>query len=130
LGGSTLGVAPEPSVTWELTLASEPAGGATVVRVKGRLGTATSGGLIEALGAAIDAGERRLVVDLADVDYTSSAGLLALDAVSGRMALAGGRLVLCGLVEPVRMALDLASLLPHFTIAASREAALAILAEG
>jgi stage II sporulation protein AA (anti-sigma F factor antagonist) len=116
-------------VTWALTLASEPADGARVVRVKGRLGTATSGALIEALVTAIDAGERCLVLDLSDVDYASSAGLLALDAVSGRMELAGGRFVLCGLMEPVRMAFDLAGLLPHFTIAPSREAALLMLAQ-
>ncbi len=69
--------------------------------------------------AAIDAGERRVVVDLSGVDYASSAGLLALDAIAGRIHVAGGTLVLCGLAEPVRLVLDLAGLLPHFTIEAS-----------
>ena len=46
----------------------------------------------------------------------SSAGLLALEAVSGRLHAAGGSLVVCGLAEPVRLVFDLAGLLPHFTI--------------
>ena len=96
----------------------------------GRLGTLSSGDLIEALVAAINGGARLVLVDLSAVDYISSAGLLALDAASGRVQAAGGELVLCGLVEPVRLAFDLAGLLPHFTIAPSRDPALARLAAG
>ncbi len=94
----------------------------------GRLGTLSSGDLIEALIAAVNGGARLVIVDLAAVDYVSSAGLLALDAVSGRVQAAGGELVLCGLVEPVRLAFDLAGLLPHFAITPSRDLALAQLA--
>jgi anti-anti-sigma factor len=62
------------------------------------------------------------------VDYISSAGLLALEAVSGRVQQADGELVLCGLIEPVRLAFDLAGLLPHFAVEPSRELALTRLA--
>jgi anti-anti-sigma factor len=64
------------------------------------------------------------------VDYISSAGLLALDAIAGRVHQAGGDLVLCGLVEPVRLAFDLSGLLPHFAVEPSRDLAIRRLAEG
>jgi anti-anti-sigma factor len=106
------------------------AGEVHVFAPAGRLGTLSSGDLIEALVGAIKDGVRLLLVDLAGVDYISSAGLLALDAVSGRVQAVSGELVLCRLVEPVRLAFDLAGLLPHFVIAPSRDLALARFAAG
>jgi anti-anti-sigma factor len=101
----------------------EAAGDVLVVRLAGRLGTAASGAAAEAIAGAIDEGHRRIVCDLSGVDYASSAGLLALDAVNGRMQAAGGRLVLCGLPEAVCLALEFAGLFEAFSIERSREAA-------
>jgi anti-anti-sigma factor len=103
-------------MTWHLRVARTSVDGICFLRLDGRLGTAGSGELIEAIVTAISEGERRLVVDLSGVDYASSAGLLALDAIAGRTYVAGGTLVLCGLTEPVRWVMDLAGLLPQFTI--------------
>ncbi|WP_410963986.1 STAS domain-containing protein, partial [Salmonella sp. SAL4448] len=85
----------------------------------------SSATLIEALVGAIDEGHRRVVVDLQEVDYISSAGLLALDAVSGRMHHAGGQLALCELSEPVTLAFQLSGLLEHFAIEPTRRDAVA-----
>jgi len=112
-------------VTWKLTIGRESSDGVAVLRVEGRLGTASSGDLIGAIVGAIESGDRRLLIDLAGVDYVSSAGLLALDAASGRMHVAGGTLVLCGLTEPVRLALELSGLLPHFIVDGSKDDGLA-----
>ena len=112
-------------MTWKLTIGREVRGNVAILRVDGRLGTASSGGLIEAVVHAIRAGDRRLLLDLGGVDYASSAGLMALVAADGRMHEAGGELVLCALSGPVRLALDLAGLLPDFTVEESLEAALA-----
>jgi anti-anti-sigma factor len=90
-----------------------------LVRLDGRLGTEGAGELAEAMAAAVEAGERRVLVDVSGVDYASSAGLMALDAIAGRVSAAGGAMVLCGLTEPVRLVFDLAGLLPRFTIAPS-----------
>jgi stage II sporulation protein AA (anti-sigma F factor antagonist) len=79
-----------------------------VLTVAGRLAAASCGELTQALMDAIGTGTRRIVVDLSGVDYISSAGLLALEAVAARMRAEGGALVLCGLTVPVRRALDLA----------------------
>jgi anti-anti-sigma factor len=111
-------------VTWTLRVRREVVAGVAVLRVHGRLGTAASGELLEAIVDAIRAGDRRLVLDLEGVDYASSAGLLVLDAAAGRMHEAGGELVLCAVSEPLRVVLDLAGLLPHVTVEPSVGAAL------
>jgi len=112
-------------MTWHLRVARTRVDGICLFRLDGRLGTAASGELIEAIVTAINEGERRLLVDLSGVDYASSAGLLALDAIAGRTYVAGGTLVLSGLTEPVRWVMDLAGLLPQFTIESSAADALA-----
>jgi len=103
-------------------------GDVTVFTVAGRLGTLSSGDLIETLAGAVTAGARRLVIDLAGVDYVSSAGLMALEAVMARLLVVGGDFILCGLTEPVRLALDFGGLLEHFPEVPSRDDALARLA--
>jgi anti-sigma B factor antagonist len=113
------------SRTWRLAVRSERAGDILVVAAAGRLGSQTSGPLIEAMVAALEDGHRRILCDLAGVDYASSAGLLALDAIAGRVSVDAGTLVLCGLTEPVRLVLGLSGLLPHFAVAPDRAAGLA-----
>jgi anti-anti-sigma factor len=97
----------------------------TVFACTGRLSTLSSGDLIDTLSAAIEQGTRRLVLDLSGVDYLSSAGLLALHALLGRLVGAGGHLVLCGLTPPVRIAFELSGLLPDYAEEPSLEQAMA-----
>lgn len=98
--------------------------------VQGRLGTLSSGELVETLAKAVNGGDRRVVVDLAGVDYLSSAGLLALHALLGRFIAAGGELALCGLTVPVRTSFELSGLLPDFVEEPSRELAIARVSGG
>jgi anti-anti-sigma factor len=111
-------------LVWPLSIHAERCDGVLVLAPCGRLGTVSAGDLIEVIVDALAAGERLLVVDLAGVDYISSAGLLALDAVLGRLHQAGGQLVLASLTEPVRLACDFAGLLPHFDVEPARDAAI------
>ena len=118
-------------MTWKLSIRRESVRpGLTVLQVDGRLGSALSGDLIEAIVGAIGAGDRQLIVDLANVDYISSAGLLALDAAAGRTHVVAGTLILCGLTEPVRLAFELSGLLPHFSVETTRDVAIAKLSLG
>ena len=121
---------PTPVLTWSLRIDRTRVGDVDVFAPVGRLGTLSSGDLTEALVGAVKEGARSLVVDFAGVDYISSAGLLALDAVSDRVHQAGGELVLCGLIVPVRLAFDLAGLLADFCVEPARELALARLGRG
>jgi anti-anti-sigma factor len=98
-----------------------------VLELAGRVGVASAGFLADALTRAFDRGDR-LVVDFSGVDYLSSAGLRALDVAAGRGAGNGSGsdiLVLCGVPESVRIALDLAGVLPRLQVESSREAAIA-----
>jgi anti-anti-sigma factor len=115
------------ALRWQLTVAREDHGAVVVFLVRGRLGTLSAGDLIEALAGSIACGARRIVLDLSGVDYLSSAGLLALDAVLGRLHMVDGELVICGITEPVRIAFELSGLLAHFREAPSSADALALL---
>jgi stage II sporulation protein AA (anti-sigma F factor antagonist) len=124
---------PEPSVTpstWRLVIQQTVRDGALIVSPAGRLGRFGSGDLIEALVAAMAEGHRKIVLDLSGVDYLSSAGLFALEMVLGRMHQEGGELALCGVTEPVRLALDLAGLLAHVAVDRSADEAVARLSAG
>jgi stage II sporulation protein AA (anti-sigma F factor antagonist) len=118
----------KPSITpsvWSLVIQQTSRDGALIVSPAGRLGSFGSGELIDALVAAMAQGHRKIVLDLSRVDYLSSAGLLALEVVLGRMHQEKGALVLCGVSEPVRLALDLAGLLPHIAVHGTVEDAVA-----
>lgn len=116
---------PSTALRWQLTVSREDHHGIAVFAAKGRLGTLSAGDLLEVLAGAIATGTRRIVLDLSGVDYVSSAGLLALDAILGRLHMVDGELVLCGLTEPVRIAFELSGLLTHFNETPSRADALA-----
>jgi stage II sporulation protein AA (anti-sigma F factor antagonist) len=103
-------------MSWSLTIHRDSTGGVAVLRVAGRLGTASSGDLVEAVQETLREGSRGLLLDLTGVDYASSAGLMSLDAICGLVHVAQGTLVLCGVSEPVRLALDLSGLLSNFVI--------------
>ena len=98
----------------------------TVLAPSGRIDTTTSAAVDNAVRGAVDAGARALVIDFSAVDYISSAGLRVFLVLARRMRDLGGRLVLCGLGQPVRQVFQLAGFLPLFTIAGSLEGALAL----
>jgi len=101
-----------------------------VIAPSGRIDSTTSEALEQALTRALDAGERRLVVDFDRVSYISSAGLRVLLVAAKRLRAAHGALVLCALGEPVRQVFELAGFLPLFAVERSRDLALTRCASG
>jgi stage II sporulation protein AA (anti-sigma F factor antagonist) len=101
---------------------------ALVVAPVGRLDSVSSGELERKIVERIDSGDRRLVLDLAGIDYVSSAGLRVLLMAAKRLKEPPAALVLCGLGPAVRSVLELAGFVPLFAIEPSRPAALARLA--
>lgn len=91
----------------------------------GRVDSTTSGDLEQRLLARVGSGERRVVVDMAGIEYISSAGLRVFLRLARKLKDAGGTLVLCAMGEPVRQVFELAGFLPLFVIEASRELAIA-----
>lgn len=109
---------------WTLEIERGVEGGILVLALRGRLGTAAAGDFIQAVLRAIDEGHREILVDLDAVDYMSSAGLIAVDAVAGRMRAAGGRLALCAACDPVRLVLQFGGLLEDVPLEPTRDAGL------
>lgn len=110
---------------WPLHAALARCDGALVLALSGRVGQASAAALAAALAGAVEEGKGRLVVDLAGVDYISSAGLQAISSAASRCTELDGRLALCGIAEPVRIALDFGGVLTRAAIEPSRDLAAA-----
>jgi stage II sporulation protein AA (anti-sigma F factor antagonist) len=113
-----------------MEISEERGDGAMVMAPSGRLDSVTSNELEKRLVARIDAGDRRLVLDMAGVEYISSAGLRVLLMAAKRLKEPPAALVLCGLGPSVRTVLELAGFLPLFVIVPARADALARLRGG
>ncbi len=78
-----------------------------ILRPQGRLDGDTSPELAEEAMGLIEQGSRKLLLDLKDLYYISSAGLRAALAVAKRMAEAGGRLAVCSANPEVAEVFDI-----------------------
>jgi anti-anti-sigma factor len=107
-----------------MDLREDRVGGVTVVEVRGRVDSATAPTLAERLTATLDAPERRVVLDLTQLEYISSAGFRVLLLAAKRADEARSRLVLCGVSGKVRQLFDLGGFLDLFAISASRDDAI------
>lgn len=91
-----------------MQITTEQNGTVMVVSVAGSLDAMTAPELGQVFDQQIEAGNSRVVADLAEVDYTSSAGLrVLLAAVKGTRKL-GGDLRLASVQEHVNKVLNLA----------------------
>ncbi len=90
---------------------------ASLITVRGRVDSSTAPALDEAFQSIQDRGRYRVAVDLAGVEYMSSAGLRALlNAQRNAMRHNHGEVVLVRVPEKVRRLLDLAGSLALFHI--------------
>ncbi|HJZ72945.1 MAG TPA: STAS domain-containing protein [Vicinamibacterales bacterium] len=96
-------------MVWELRITRD-SGETTRIGLQGRLSGATSPQLAAALGESIAAGSRRIVLDLKDLNYISSGGIVTIQSAAARVLEAGGSLRLTGAQPAVRVALELAGL--------------------
>jgi anti-anti-sigma factor len=110
--------------TWQLGVTQDRQAGVLMLALTGRLGVASSLELGRLLKTAIDGGERWILVDLAQVDYVSSACLIVLQTASSRLRDSAGELILCAMETPVRLVFDLAGTLEGFAVEPSRDLAL------
>jgi stage II sporulation protein AA (anti-sigma F factor antagonist) len=108
-----------------MQIGEEKVGTVLVIAPVGRVDSVSSGELEKAVLSRIDGGERRVVLDLAGVEYISSAGLRVLLMAAKRLKEPPGALVLCGMGPGVRTVLALAGFLPLFVVEPAREQALA-----
>lgn len=94
------------------------------VAVKGRLDSSNAEGLRERLTQIIHSGSSRIIIDLQDVIYISSAGFRTLLITARAVDQARGCMVLCGIAGEVKRLFDVAAFSELFTIVPTRDDAL------
>ncbi len=99
--------------------------GVAVVQVDGQLIVGNRQELKELVQAALEKGERRLLIDFSRTGYIDSSGLGALVSISKKIREAGGELRLSGLNEDLRSLFELTKLDTLFAIAETPQQALA-----
>jgi len=95
-----------------------------VLGLSGRLGRSSAVALADTLADALGRGDIRLVLDLSQMDYISSAALQSIESAAAECDALEGALVLCGVGAPVRIALEIAGALTYLPIEPSLEAAI------
>ena len=104
---------------------TKDASGVAVVQVDGQLIVGNRLELKDLVPAALDKGERRLLIDFSRTGYIDSSGLGALVSISKKIREAGGELRLSGLNDDLRSLFELTKLDTLFAIAETPQQALA-----
>jgi anti-sigma B factor antagonist len=104
---------------------TKDASGVAVVQVEGQLIVGNRHELKDHVQRALDAGERRILIDFSRTGYIDSSGLGALVSTSKKIREAGGELRLSGLNEDLRSLFELTKLDTLFAIAETPQQALA-----
>jgi anti-sigma B factor antagonist len=112
----------------EMDLSDETRAGVTVVKARGRLDAASSGMFAERLGGLVSGAQPRLVIDFAEVDFVSSAGLRAVLILVKKVKAANGMFALCAVQGPVREVLDITGFTTMIAIHPELSSALAAMA--
>lgn len=97
-----------------ITLSEERHGKVVVVAVRGRIDTLTATTLTAALDGHFKRNGARVLVDLREVTYISSAGFRALLVASRKAAEAGGVFGLCNVIGEVCRLFEIAALTDFF----------------
>ena len=98
--------------------------GVVVVQVEGQLIVGNRHELKDLVQAAVERGERRLLIDFSGTGYIDSSGLGALVSISKRVREKGGELRLSGLNDDLRSLFELTKLDTLFAITETPEQAL------
>jgi anti-anti-sigma factor len=95
------------------------------VRPEGRIDSITGAAFEKDLLQQIDGGHRRLLLDFAEVQYVSSAGLRVVLLAAKRMKAVGGKLALCSLNPQITEVFEISGFARILDIHPSRDTALA-----
>jgi stage II sporulation protein AA (anti-sigma F factor antagonist) len=98
---------------------------AVIVYVKGRMDAVSAPDFEKKLGDRIDAGETNFVVDLAELDYISSAGLKSILVIAKKLKTKNGQIMLSALQDAVKEVFKISGFSSIIPIRESVEAALA-----
>jgi anti-anti-sigma factor len=110
-----------------MQIKNEVRDGIDIVCLKGRIDAKSAPEVHQKIGAVIDNGNDKMLLDCQELEYISSAGLRVLITVAKRLKTAQGRLVLCNLDEKVYEVFEMAGFTAIFEIFSSEEEALSTL---
>ena len=86
----------------------EEKGDIIVMRVKGRLDAASSPQLEKSLNSIVEGGHFKIVLNFADVEYLSSAGMRLMLAISKKLQHLEGKVVACNVSDEVMEVIKMA----------------------
>src|SRR5579864_1626821 len=107
-----------------MELAEEQAGNVRIVRVAGRLDSSAAQPAEDSFGRVLQGGPPHLAIDMAKLEYISSAGLRVLLVVAKKVQQAKGKVVLFGLVPHVREVFSISGFDQIFAIESDAAAAM------
>ena len=108
-----------------MEISTEIDGDVVIVKSKGRFYSSVANDAEESFVAALGSGTPRLVIDMMELDYISSAGPRVLLRLARRVQRANGKVVLFGLHPNVREVFSITAFDTLFSIHADRDAAVA-----
>ncbi len=82
-------------------------GAVTVLSIKGDIDSSTFQQLIEKANPILMQGYKNLILDLSQVNYVSSGGLVAFQTIAGKVAGMGGKVVFSGLTKRVAQVFEM-----------------------
>ena len=107
-----------------LNIAELHRGGVCVVKLTGRIDSTNAEELMGRLTALLSSGETKLLVDLNEVIYLTSAAFRALLVAADEAERKAARFVLCSVLGQVRELFEMGGLLDAFTIHGSCDEAI------
>ena len=100
-----------------MNISESKQGNVTILKIQGKLDATSSPELDKHLSSLVEKGTRQIALDLASLDYVSSAGLRVFLSAAKRLKQVHGKLALANLSAQVQQIFDIAgfaSILPVF----------------
>jgi anti-sigma B factor antagonist/stage II sporulation protein AA (anti-sigma F factor antagonist) len=107
-----------------MNVSEEKHGDFIVLRIEGRVDATTTPQLDKKVNSLIDAAHHKIVLNFANVEYHSSAGMRLLLSATKKLKSLGGKLVLCTPSEDVMEVIKMAGFNHILHIVSSEEKAL------
>ena len=111
-----------------MTINIEEKNGVSVASLQGRLDVITSAELDKAVAALLDGGAKKILFDLRELEYISSAGLRSMLLAAKKMKAAEGKVALSSLNANVAEVFKISGLASFFDIYTAKDEALVALA--
>lgn len=111
-----------------MDLKEERIGETCVITATGRLDGASSAAFTDRVAGLIDESAPKVLIDLAGVDFVTSAGLRAVLLILKRVKAAGGAFALCNVRAPVQEVFDISGFTSMLNIYGDRAEGVAALA--